>query len=75
MIDKIAIKLILSYKRFISPILVLYFGHGCKFSPTCSEYAAYSIRKHGLYKGTWLSFKRFIACNPFSDRIYHSPTN
>ena len=41
--------------------------HGmCKYYPTCSEYAKEAITKYGAFKGTFLSIKRILKCNPFS---------
>ncbi|MFM8177942.1 MAG: membrane protein insertion efficiency factor YidD, partial [Candidatus Kapaibacterium sp.] len=36
------------YKRRISPML----GQNCRFSPTCSEYAATAIDRYGAWKGS-----------------------
>ncbi len=36
----------------------------CRFYPSCSDYFLESIRVHGLVFGGWLSFKRFLKCNP-----------
>lgn len=58
---KIFILLIRLYQRFVSPI----FGAKCRFTPTCSQYAIEAIEKYGIFKGTWLSFKRILRCNPF----------
>ncbi len=38
----------------------------CKFYPTCSEYAKEAINTYGAFKGTLLSIKRILKCNPFS---------
>lgn len=48
------------YKRFISPLL----PPACRFYPTCSEYAAQAIAKHGLARGGILAAKRLAKCNP-----------
>ncbi len=44
----------------------IYFGGGCRYTPTCSEYACGVIRKHGVLRGSLLSLKRFVRCNPMS---------
>lgn len=45
--------------------------HGsCKFYPTCSQYAIEAIEAYGVGKGTWLSLKRIIRCNPWSHGGY-----
>ena len=42
-------------------------SHGnCKFYPTCSNYAKEAITTYGAGKGTFLSIKRILRCNPFS---------
>ena len=38
----------------------------CKFQPTCSEYAIGVLREFGFFKGSYLSIKRIIRCNPRS---------
>ena len=49
------------YQKIISPFL----GHSCRFLPTCSEYSIIALEKHGIFKGTFLSLKRLLKCNPF----------
>jgi len=48
------------YKRAISP----YLPPSCRFTPTCSEYAAEAIQKHGALKGGGLAIWRILRCNP-----------
>lgn len=38
----------------------------CRFTPTCSEYAAQAIARHGPARGAWLALKRIARCHPFS---------
>ena len=38
----------------------------CKYHPTCSEYAALTIRKHGVLRGIPMSAWRLLRCNPWS---------
>lgn len=38
----------------------------CKYYPTCSEYSKEAITRYGTFKGTFLSIKRILKCNPFS---------
>lgn len=54
------------YKVMISPVFVFLFGRGCKFSPTCSDYAKEAISSHGVVKGVELSIKRVVRCHPVS---------
>lgn len=58
------------YKRFVSPILVLTFGHACRFEPTCSTYGYLAVKRHGIVKGGFLAFKRIVKCHPFTPPSY-----
>jgi len=49
------------YKRFISPWL----PPVCRYVPTCSEYAAEAVARHGFFRGTLLAAWRLVRCNPF----------
>ncbi|MBL9209686.1 MAG: membrane protein insertion efficiency factor YidD, partial [Opitutaceae bacterium] len=37
---------------------------GCRFSPTCSHYAAEAIRTHGAVVGVGLAAIRLVKCTP-----------
>jgi putative membrane protein insertion efficiency factor len=52
--------LIKFYQVVISPVL----GPKCRFTPTCSQYAAEALKKHGVLKGGWLAVKRISRCRP-----------
>ena len=54
------ITLIRLYKIFISPLL----GNNCRHTPTCSEYGIIALKKHGVFKGIFLTAKRILKCNP-----------
>jgi len=54
------ILLIKIYQYIISPVI----GPKCRFTPTCSHYAIEAFKKHGLFKGCWLSVKRISRCRP-----------
>ena len=58
--------LIKLYQNFISPLL----PSTCRYSPTCSEYAKQSLVKFGLIKGSIVSIKRIIKCNPWGGSGY-----
>jgi hypothetical protein len=49
------------YKMFLSPFL----PPSCRFTPTCSDYAAQAVEKYGVMRGTWLGVKRILRCQPF----------
>lgn len=42
----------------------------CRFQPTCSNYAIGCLNEFGFFKGTYLSIKRIIRCNPHSHGGY-----
>jgi putative membrane protein insertion efficiency factor len=58
----IMLSLIGLYRRVVSPLL----PPSCRFRPTCSGYAMESIRRHGPFKGFWLTVRRIIRCHPFN---------
>ena len=37
----------------------------CRFTPTCSEYAAQALARHGFAKGLRLTIRRLGRCHPF----------
>lgn len=55
------------YQRTLSPALPALLGPacGCRFTPTCSHYAAGAIREHGALAGAWLTARRLVKCTPF----------
>ena len=62
----IAIYFLRGYKLIISPLL----PPSCRFSPTCSVYAAEAIGKYGFFKGAVLGLKRLLRCHPFATGGY-----
>ena len=60
-IKNLLIKIIVIYRRYISPLK----KPCCRFMPTCSEYAIEALRKYGVIKGLYLSVKRILKCHPF----------
>ena len=66
---KLAIALVRTYQRAISPLL----GANCRFTPTCSQYMIGAIEKYGLLwgvaKGTW----RILRCHPFHQGGHDPP--
>ena len=60
------IGLVKLYRLANSPWL----GMNCRFQPTCSEYAIEALRKHRVFKGSWLAAKRIGRCPPWGGSGY-----
>jgi len=60
MMKSAALTLIRLYQRFVSPL----FGPACRYTPTCSHYAAEAIDLHGA-RGVLLAAWRLLRCHPF----------
>lgn len=54
------------YQLCISPML----PNACRFTPTCSQYAAEAIMKHGIFRGSWLALRRILRCHPWGGSGY-----
>ncbi len=53
------------YQTLVSPVLPLLAPTcGCRFTPSCSHYAAEAVARHGALAGTWLALKRLARCHP-----------
>jgi putative membrane protein insertion efficiency factor len=50
------------YKGVISPFLPV----ACRYVPTCSEYTAEAVARHGVLYGSALGLWRLLRCNPFA---------
>ncbi|MCH7640576.1 membrane protein insertion efficiency factor YidD [Patescibacteria group bacterium] len=70
---KLLIFILDQYKRFVSPVLYQLIGSGCRYNPTCSEYALESVKRYGVRKGVLLAGKRVARCHPFSKHPYLDP--
>jgi uncharacterized protein len=58
--------LIRSYQLLVSPML----RPSCRYLPTCSDYAAEAIERHGALAGTWLALRRLARCHPWGGSGY-----
>lgn len=54
------------YRTCISPLT----PPSCRFTPTCSAYAAEAIRVHGPFRGLWLALRRLMRCHPWGGSGY-----
>ena len=54
------------YRCWLSPLLHTISPLGCRYRPTCSEYAIEAISMHGVTRGGGMALKRFLRCRPFA---------
>ncbi|MBV8171237.1 MAG: membrane protein insertion efficiency factor YidD [Candidatus Eremiobacteraeota bacterium] len=55
------VMVIRAYQRTLSKLL----PPACRFTPTCSEYAAQAIERYGGARGSALAAKRLLRCHPW----------
>jgi hypothetical protein len=53
------------YQRWLSPALHSLTPGGCRYQPTCSEYASIAVATHGPLRGALLAISRLLRCHPF----------
>jgi putative membrane protein insertion efficiency factor len=58
----VVLQMLRVYKWAISPLL----PPACRFVPTCSEYAAEAVERHGVVRGGSKALIRLLRCHPFS---------
>ncbi|HEY7764763.1 MAG TPA: membrane protein insertion efficiency factor YidD [Aestuariivirgaceae bacterium] len=58
--------LIRSYQLSLSSLV----GRHCRHLPSCSDYAAEAIRRHGAWRGFLLGLFRVLRCNPLGTSGY-----
>ena len=66
---RVLLGMIRFYRKHISPNC----PGKCRFIPTCSEYGIEALEKYGVVKGSWLTFKRLLRCNPFNHGDFYDP--
>lgn len=62
---KILIMMIKGYQHIPGP-----WHRMCRFTPTCSNYAIEALEIHGFWRGSLLSIKRILRCNPWCQSGY-----
>jgi putative membrane protein insertion efficiency factor len=61
-VKRVVLAPVRAYQRWVSPGL----PRRCRYEPSCSAYAAESIRRFGAGRGLLLASWRLLRCNPFS---------
>ena len=63
-------------KRILIELIKIYqkipgnFHNYCRHYPTCSNYAIQALETHGSLKGSYLTIKRILKCNPLGTYGY-----
>ena len=57
----VLVALVRMYQKYVSP----WTPAACRFSPTCSEYAAQAIERYGPVRGVGMALWRLCRCHPF----------
>jgi len=65
MMKRILIWIIKLYQKIPGP-----WHNCCRHIPTCSNYSIEAIEEYGSIKGTYLSIKRILRCNPWGTYGY-----
>jgi uncharacterized protein len=61
---RLGIALLRIYQVTLSPLFHL-IGVRCRHGPSCSNYGVEAMRRHGLWRGGWLTLARLLRCHPF----------
>ena len=59
-------KMIRCYQLLVSPLL----RPSCRYLPSCSDYAAEAIARHGALVGLGLALRRLARCHPWGGSGY-----
>lgn len=66
MIRRLLLLLVRFYQLFISPLTPA----SCRYTPTCSAYAAQAIGQYGAWRGGRLALRRIARCHPWGGHGY-----
>ena len=61
--QQMLIGLVKAYRLLLSPRL----GSACRFEPTCSVYSLQALQQHGAARGSYLTLRRLVRCQPLCD--------
>ncbi|WP_211238106.1 membrane protein insertion efficiency factor YidD [Derxia gummosa] len=61
--SRLLLALIRGYRFWLSP----WIGQQCRFVPSCSQYTAEAIERHGALAGSYLGARRILRCHPWCD--------
>jgi uncharacterized protein len=55
-----------AYQLFLAPVL----PPSCRYTPSCSHYAAEAVALHGPWTGSRLAIRRLLRCHPWGGSGY-----
>ena len=58
-------QLLISLVKLYQRLPLRYFSH-CRYLPSCSDYAIQALNEWGALRGSALTVRRVVRCNPFS---------
>ena len=62
----LAVALVRLYQLLVSP----FFRGSCRYWPSCSSYAEEAFRRHGVFRGLYLTTRRLMRCHPLGAHGY-----
>jgi putative membrane protein insertion efficiency factor len=65
LIKRLLTEVLLLPIRFYRSVISPFTPATCRYTPSCSAYAAEALKKHGPFKGFWLATKRILSCHPW----------
>jgi uncharacterized protein len=60
-LSRLCVLTIRGYQVTLSPLLPT----GCRYTPSCSQYAVEAIERYGALRGMWMGARRILRCHPF----------
>ncbi len=64
--SEVLIGLVRTYRLLLSPSL----GSACRFEPSCSAYSLQALQQFGAARGSYLTLKRLVRCQPWCEGGY-----
>ncbi|WP_306252468.1 membrane protein insertion efficiency factor YidD [Parvularcula sp. IMCC14364] len=56
--------LLLSLYQHTFSVVFYAMGTRCRHAPSCSNYSMEAYRRHGFWRGSWLTLARLLRCHP-----------
>jgi putative membrane protein insertion efficiency factor len=58
--------ILLFFVKIYQKLFSNFLNSGCRYRPTCSQYAEKALREYGALRGSLMSAGRLLRCNPFA---------